>query len=100
MFSCSGVLFPANPIGSAILPRAPPGVNKKLKIIMDTTSKICYCCSTTMKNKKDQSSETSLECLRCGWKWEPRKKVGFPKRCPGCYSTSWMKPRKKSLKKK
>lgn len=34
-----------------------------------------------------------LKCLRCGYKWPPR--VENPKKCPGCKSEYWNKPRKK-----
>lgn len=27
------------------------------------------------------------ECLRCGWKWKPRKQV--PRSCPACRSYLW-----------
>jgi len=32
-------------------------------------------------------------CLRCDWKWVPRKKNGKPARCPSCFSTVWDTPR-------
>jgi len=35
-----------------------------------------------------------VECLRCGWKWFPRK-LGRPRLCPNhkCQSTAWDRPR-------
>lgn len=36
-----------------------------------------------------------FRCLRCGYEWMPRKRVGtdgFPKRCASCRSADWNKP--------
>ena len=33
-------------------------------------------------------------CLRCGYKWIPRKKKGKPRTCPKCRTSYWDKPKK------
>jgi len=41
---------------------------------------------------KTTYSVSGWECLRCGHKWVPRIKRE-PKRCPGCKSPYWNRPR-------
>jgi len=37
-------------------------------------------------------------CERCGYKWLPRDADVEPKRCPGCKSPYWNRPRKAKKK--
>lgn len=39
-------------------------------------------------------------CERCGYKWLPRDADVEPKRCPGCKSPYWNKPRQDRKKRK
>ena len=32
------------------------------------------------------------ECLKCGWKWQPR--VSEPRMCPNCRTLRWDEPKK------
>jgi DNA-directed RNA polymerase subunit M/transcription elongation factor TFIIS len=34
-----------------------------------------------------------MTCLRCGHRWETRKKTGLPAQCPHCKSPYWNTPR-------
>lgn len=50
--------------------------------------------------KKDFTIHTMVEgyrCLRCNYKWMPKKKNVMPKNCPSCNSPYWDKPRQKDL---
>ena len=32
-------------------------------------------------------------CVKCGWKWRPKKPDKKPRACPYCKSYHWEKPR-------